>query len=55
MLQLAPDEIVAKKTGSATSNLMNYVNYEGKVVEEHGVALIGWPDSVPFKNPGEIS
>lgn len=33
--------------------LMNYVNYEKKVVEFYGVELRGWPCPV-FKNPGNL-
>jgi hypothetical protein len=32
---------------------MNYNNYESKIVEMFGVALIGWPAG-PVRNPGSI-
>ena len=34
---------------------MNYSNYEHKIVESHGVELIGWPsDLLPIRNPGQL-
>lgn len=34
---------------------MNYANYESKIVEELGVALIGWPGDGKVENPGGLS
>ena len=34
---------------------MNYTNYETKIVEELGVALIGWPGDGKVENPGNLS
>jgi hypothetical protein len=34
---------------------MNYINYEGKIVETHGVALDGWPFPGRICNPGGLS
>jgi hypothetical protein len=36
------DEILLEK-GEHVRHPMNYINYEGKVVERLGVALVGWP------------
>ena len=33
---------------------MNYINYERKIVEDLGVALIGWPEGGKIKNSGNI-
>jgi hypothetical protein len=34
---------------------MNYRNYEGKIVEKYGVALIGWPTAIPqVCNPSNV-
>jgi hypothetical protein len=33
---------------------MNYTNYEGKIVERFGVALIGWPCNGPVSNPNNV-
>jgi hypothetical protein len=34
---------------------MNYRNYEGKIVEKYGVALTGWPITIPqVCNPSKI-
>ena len=34
---------------------MNYSNYERKIVESHGMELIGWPsDLLPIRNPGQL-
>ena len=34
---------------------MNYSNYERKIVESHGVELIGWlSDLLPIRNPGQL-
>jgi hypothetical protein len=32
---------------------MNYENYELKIVEEHGLELIGWPQG-RVRNPGKV-
>ncbi len=34
---------------------MNYMNYERKIVEKLGVALIGWPGNSEVENPGGLS
>jgi len=34
---------------------MNYNNYEPNIVEQHGVALVGWPDNLlPVWNPSSV-
>ena len=33
---------------------MNYVNYEGKIVEQFGVALDGWPTECTVSNPNKL-
>ena len=34
---------------------MNYNNYEGSIVEQYGVALVGWPDNLlPVRNPSSV-
>jgi len=33
---------------------MNYTNYEGKIVERFGVALVGWPCKRPVCNPNRV-
>ncbi|KAL1724899.1 hypothetical protein EV714DRAFT_278081 [Schizophyllum commune] len=34
---------------------MQYKNYERKIELDHGVTLEGWPESIEFKNPSEMS
>jgi len=34
---------------------INYMNYERKIVEELGVAFIGWPGNGEVENPGGLS
>jgi hypothetical protein len=33
---------------------MNYANYKSKIVEELGIALIGWPEDGKVENPGSL-
>jgi hypothetical protein len=41
--KLRLDEILHEHKLTTVSQPMNYVNYEGKIVERFGVALGGWP------------
>ncbi|TRM56393.1 hypothetical protein BD626DRAFT_541322 [Schizophyllum amplum] len=34
---------------------MHYKNYERKIVLDHGVVLDGWPATIEFKNPSDLS
>ncbi|KAL1738485.1 hypothetical protein HDZ31DRAFT_13383, partial [Schizophyllum fasciatum] len=34
---------------------MQYKNYERKIELDHGVTLEGWPSTIDFKNPSEMS
>jgi hypothetical protein len=34
---------------------MNYANYETSIIQQMGVHLVGWPKSVKFVNPLQIS
>jgi hypothetical protein len=34
---------------------MNYRNYKRSIQLKHGVQLVGWPLTCPFKNPSQIS
>ena len=47
--------ILKEKEYAQTEKKMNYKNYERKIVEELGVALIGWPGDGTVENPGTIS
>ncbi|KAJ7165244.1 hypothetical protein C8R46DRAFT_1220376 [Mycena filopes] len=41
-----------RATGSKT--VIKYVEYD-KLVLKHGVELVGWPESVPFKSPSDLN
>jgi hypothetical protein len=36
------------------NQLINYSNYDGKIVERYSIALVGWPFEHPVCNPGEV-
>ncbi|THG92537.1 hypothetical protein EW026_g8394 [Hermanssonia centrifuga] len=44
---------ILKTKGITHEVLMNYINYERKIVEQHGVELQGWPCK-KFVNPGDV-
>ena len=56
-LTLQPDDLLAeRRPKNAPAVNMNYRNYEGQIVEQYGVALLGWPlDHLPVCNPGGLS
>lgn len=47
--------VLKKKDHICTNKVMNYTNYERKIVEELGVALIGWPGGGKVENPGGLT
>ncbi|KAI0040852.1 hypothetical protein FA95DRAFT_1611480 [Auriscalpium vulgare] len=54
-IQDGHDSLLFKTKGIKPGSLkMNYVNYEGKIVEEHKIELRGWPLQVPVQNPGKL-
>jgi hypothetical protein len=48
-------ETVAGTITCIPNAAMNYRNYKRSIQAKHGVQLIGWPSSCPFKNPSQIS
>jgi hypothetical protein len=34
---------------------MNYVNYDKSIVQSHHVKIVGWPESVPFITPSNMT
>jgi len=42
-LMHAPIDQILLESGESASHPMNYTNYEGKIVERFGIALVGWP------------
>jgi hypothetical protein len=46
--------ILKAKNHICPDKKMNYTNYESKIVEELGVALIGWPGDGKVENPGSL-
>jgi hypothetical protein len=47
--------ILEAKNHICTKKRMNYINYESKIIEELGVALIGWPGGGKVENPSYLS
>jgi len=47
-----PVLILEEKKHIQTNKRMNYAKYESKIIEELGVALIGWPEDGKVENPG---
>ncbi|KAJ2982279.1 hypothetical protein NUW54_g10771 [Trametes sanguinea] len=55
IIQKGLEEILKKNAYSLKKKVqMNYDNYEGRIVEVFGVALIGWPCNCDVANPGSI-
>ena len=46
--------ILEAKNHIYTNRRMNYINYKSKIIEELGVALIGWPGDGKVENPSSL-
>jgi hypothetical protein len=47
--------IVAGTITCIPNAAMNYRNYSRSIQSKHGVQIVGWPSTCPFKNPSQIS
>jgi hypothetical protein len=53
MINNQVDDILRENNLMKAKIVMNYDNYEMKIVEKYGVALKGWPTG-QVRNPGKV-